>query len=747
MAEEAIPSTSSTRPRTASEATQRRPASHAARCSSPAPSRASAPATIGSYGRSLGDGGNAALNGEERRLRRRASRLKQAMQGAAKGQLSSMLDSKARRQCGHPRPVPGASAATADRRPRRSRSVHSATTDGGSIHYLKERASAVGTTRHAVPFRWFESAAETVDRDGSRADNKSSMVGRRFAGYVAHQPARPHSADPVLSTTTEYSNSFPDFSTARHRSMVQAAETIYDRERIRNELVAFMGPDARRDATAAHLRDKYGATENQREYVWRTPEDMFNAKGVSPDIERARRDVEQTFLRIFERREQSRLAKISEALGERRAESARASPRGTSTRSPHPLRRRPRSAGPTRGRCETAQWLNRWLKTDSDEQMAEDVKLAKQKMALQKQQSHLSLQSPSSSSNPAASIAERRQPLSVPELLKITAEAEAHVNRLEMSAAAAAAALDTTRSVPAGSSDRGLPLSISDEQPLPDFGTTGLPTQQHQLLESARSLPISEQRPSDGTFLSPLTPAPQQQHLADTALQTPLTPNIGGAYTQAMVPTLAAMSLMKKPFASYECSISGASTAAPASLASARTSSSCRSHLRDRLPARPRSAGSVRAEPDCQLYTQMQENRDTPLAQLLTRTSNPSDILGTLPRGGAMSEWSARTKSAWNTLINRLDKDAIGKDKTGKGKHRSKTPKRRRPSSAVARLRTAPTEPQRVPKMTRASTAPMMERSATAPSSTIKAASGSAHHAIRRLQHSSSGPGRRHNTS
>jgi hypothetical protein len=81
--------------------------------------------------------------------------------------------------------------------------------------------------------------------------------------------------------------------------MVQAAETVYSREKIRDELSAFMGGDPRRSATAAQLRAKYGETDYRHNFAFWSAEDIRNAQGVSPDIETSKRNVQESFRRIF----------------------------------------------------------------------------------------------------------------------------------------------------------------------------------------------------------------------------------------------------------------------------------------------------------------------------------------------------------------------------------------------------------------------------------------------------------------
>jgi hypothetical protein len=124
----------------------------------------------------------------------------------------------------------------------------------------------------------------------------------------------------------------------------------------------------------------------------------------------------------------------------------------------------------------------------------------------------------------------------------------------------------------------------------------------------------------------------------------------------------------------------------------------------------------------------------SPLTAMALKSHNPSDILATLPRGAAPSQWSARTTSAWNALIGRLEKDHSSRSK-GRHKHRSKTPKRRRPSSAAACLRSTKVEMADVPKA-RASTAPCTPCKVATPVNRTagthhKAACGAAHQAVR----------------
>lgn len=307
--------------------------------------------------------GRGPFHAEERLQRRRElSASAPVLRGVAAAGRPVLLRERRKHLASHAKAPSSASVRSASTD---KRSIRSASTDN-----RQARGVNSGAIHSKLPWRWFEAASEAVDRDGSRVGSTASvMSGRRFAGYVTHRPLRPRSADPVLSSATDYSTSFVD---ASHRTdVLQACETVYTREKRRDALFHAAGGDPRRALTAASLNAEYGVTDYQKSMQWRTSDDIAIAIGTSPDIETARRDTEEAYRRVAERQLQElslmEAARVA-ALSERRAQSARAYS----------------SRVPARSRSESSQLLLAELRKceDQDQDLAHELQLAKKRMLL-----------------------------------------------------------------------------------------------------------------------------------------------------------------------------------------------------------------------------------------------------------------------------------------------------------------------------------------------------------------------------
>lgn len=150
---------------------------------------------------------------------------------------------------------------------------------------------------------------------------------------------------------------------------------------------------------------------------------MAIAIGTSPDIEAARRDTEEAYYRVVERqlKELSLMeAARAAALSQRRSQSARASVRDSSQSS-------------ARSKPETTRWLRAELGGCVDEQLAQDIQLAKQKMKLRRQSSLLSSRASSSTSIAIADTLPAGSPLqrsaaTLTEQQRIKAEVDAFID-------------------------------------------------------------------------------------------------------------------------------------------------------------------------------------------------------------------------------------------------------------------------------------------------------------------------------
>lgn len=150
---------------------------------------------------------------------------------------------------------------------------------------------------------------------------------------------------------------------------------------------------------------------------------MAIAIGTSPDIEAARRDTEEAYYRVMERqlKELSLMeAARAAALSQRRSQSARASVRDSSQSS-------------ARSKPETTRWLRAELGGCVDEQLAQGIQLAKQKMKLRSQSSLLSSRASSSTSIAIADTLPAGSPLqrsatTLTEQQRIAAEVDAFID-------------------------------------------------------------------------------------------------------------------------------------------------------------------------------------------------------------------------------------------------------------------------------------------------------------------------------